>query len=179
MSTRNPWKKLASRQVYSNPWMTVREDSVIRPDGQEGIYGVVETKLATGVVALDDDDRIYLVGQYRYTVDKYSWEIIEGAARDGESPLEAAKRELKEEAGISAADWKLLCPEFHTSNCFTDERAVIFLARNITEGQANPDPTEVLQIKKTTLDDCLNMIRNGEITDAMSIIALYAIKLGI
>ena len=105
MRTENPWKTLESRLVYSNPWISVREDQVIRPDGQNGIYSVVETRIATGVVALTPERDVYLVGQYRYPTEMYSWEIIQGGADEDEEPLAACKRELQEEAGLIAKDW--------------------------------------------------------------------------
>ena len=105
MSTENPWKRIESRTVYTNPWLTLREDRVIRPDGKSGIYTVVETRIATGVVALTPDEEIYLIGQYRYPTEEYSWEIVEGGSDPGEDPLDTAKRELREEAGLVAAQW--------------------------------------------------------------------------
>src|SRR3712207_4165057 len=105
----NPWKTVDSRTVYDNPWINVREDQVIRPDGAPGIYGVVHMKnQAIAVLPMDKDGSIYLVGQYRYTLNAYSWEIPEGGSPEGEDPLETAQRELLEETGLVAASWKLL-----------------------------------------------------------------------
>jgi len=103
--TQNPWQTKSSRLVYENAWIRVREDQVTCPDGQPGIYGVVETRIATGVIALTPQHEIYLVGQFRYPTGEYSWEIIEGGTEDGEEPLAAAKRELQEEAGLVARTW--------------------------------------------------------------------------
>ena len=172
MKTDNPWKKLDSRVVYENPWIRVREDSVLRPDGSDGIYGVVECRKATGVVALTSANEVYLVGQYRYTMNEYSWEIIEGGSEDGETALAAATRELAEEAGLTASTWKQLGDEVHLSNCHSSERGWIFLAENLEETESNPDATEVLEIAKVPLAQALKMIENGEIRDAMSIIGL-------
>lgn len=169
---RNPWKTVSTRTVYSNPWITVREDQVIRPDGNPGIYGVVETRVATGVIALTPDDEVYLVGQYRYPTKIYSWEIIEGGADPGEAPMEAAKRELREEAGLVASAWEQLGDEVHLSNCFSSERALFYLARGLTETDREPEGTEVLQIRKVPLRECVAMVDRGEIKDAMSVIAL-------
>lgn len=177
-SEENPWKKLSSKQVYSNPWISIREDQVIRPDGQEGIYGVVEPRLAVGVLVLDDRDRVCLVGQYRYPIDVYSWEIIEGGAEDGEDALSTAQRELREEAGLIANSWEKLCPDVFLSNCFSSERAVFFLARDLVETQAQPDATEILKLKTVSFEECLQMVKTGEITDSMSVIAItsYALR---
>jgi len=173
MSTENPWKRLESRVVYENAWIRVREDQVIRPDGAEGIYGVVETRIATGVVALTRSFEIYLVGQYRYTMDQYSWEIPEGGTDPGEDALAAAKRELQEEAGIVAGHWEALGGEIHLSNCHSSERAFLFLAQGLSEVPATPEGTEVLQVKKVPLEEAALMVERGEITDAMSILGIY------
>jgi 8-oxo-dGTP pyrophosphatase MutT (NUDIX family) len=137
---------------------------------------VVEPKIATGVVALDDEHYVYLVGQYRYPIDVYSWEIIEGGAELGESGLSAAQRELKEEAGISAASWEALGPSFYLSNCFTSERAEVFLARNLTVGEACPDGDELLKTIRIPFAEALARVARGEISDAVSIIALQRAK---
>src|SRR5437868_652855 len=116
MSEVSPWKCLSSRTVYTNDWIKVREDQVIRPDGKPGIYGVVETRIATGVLALTPDLQVYLVGQYRYPMDEYSWEIIEGGSDDGDDgALLTAQRELQEEAGLVAEHWEPLGHELHLS----------------------------------------------------------------
>ncbi len=128
MNRANPWKTLQSKVTYQNAWITVREHDVIRPDGKPGIYGVVETRIATGVVALTDSHEIYLVGQYRYPTNEYSWEIIEGGSDPQETALDAAKRELKEEAGLMAASWEPLGSEIHLSNCHSSEVGFLFTA---------------------------------------------------
>lgn len=169
----NPWKTLESKLIYQNPWIRVREDSVIRPDGEPGIYGVVEArKVATGVIALNHSGEIYLIGQYRYPTRCYSWEIVEGGAEPGEPPLQAAQRELREEAGLSADSWEPLGAEVHLSNCVSDEIAVFFVARGLKEIGNAPDGTEVLQRRCVPLQEAMAMVDRGEITDAMSIIAL-------
>ena len=168
----SPWRTLSSREVYDNPWIRVREDQVIRPDGKPGIYGVVETRIATGVIALTPENEVYLVGQYRYPVNEYSWEIIEGGSDPGEPALEAAKRELREEAGLTAENWKQLGPEFHLSNCFSSEIGIVFLAQGLTLGQADPEGTEILKIKKLPLTQALEMVHSGEIKDSVSIVGL-------
>lgn len=172
MASENPWRRLDSRIVYRNAWITVREDGVVRPDGQPGIYGVVVTRPATGVLALTEDGRVYLVGQYRYTLDAYSWEIIEGGGEPGESPLQAAQRELREEAGLEARDWTPLGGEIALSNCHSDERAHLFVARDLRHVGAAPEGTEDLRVKAIPFAEALAMVDYGEITDAVSVIAL-------
>lgn len=176
MSEHNPWKTLSSRIVYENPWITVREDQVIRPDGQPGIYGCVQTRLATGVVALTPSHEVYLVGQYRYTLGEYSWEIVEGGSDPGEDALTAAKRELREEAGLEAAHWEPLGGEVHLTNCHSDERGYLFLATDLTEVGAAPEGTEELVVKRLPFREALRMVDTGEIKDAMTIMALYRLE---
>lgn len=167
----NPWRTVASKNVYDNPWITVREDAVIRPDGEAGIYGAVHFKnIAVGILALDGDD-IYLVGQHRYTLNHYSWEIPEGGCPQGEAPLDAAKRELEEETGLRAGKWTAM-GEAHLSNSVSDEYAVWFLATELTKGEPHPDGTERLQVRKISFGEALNMALNGEITDSLSMLAI-------
>jgi 8-oxo-dGTP pyrophosphatase MutT (NUDIX family) len=168
----NPWKTRSSRVVYDNPWIRVREDQVTHPDGKPGIYGVVHYKnLAIGVIAVDNQGYVQLVGQYRYPLNRYSWEIPEGGCPEGEEPLRAAQRELLEETGLQAREWKLL-GESDLSNSVSDERAYWFRASDLIQGEAEPEGSEVLQRRRVPLDEALAMIDRREITDALSIIAL-------
>lgn len=172
MNTQNPWKTIDSRTVYKNPWICVREDNVIRPDGKPGIYGVVETGVACGVVAVDCENMVYLVGQYRYPIKRYCWEIVEGASMQGESPLDTSKRELREEVGLHASNWMQLGAEVHPSNCMTTEVGYLFLATDLKEGTSEPEGTEVLEIRKMPFRQALQMVHSGEITDMLSIVGL-------
>lgn len=175
MSSQNPWKTLSTRRIYENPWIRVREDQVLRPDGSPGIYGVIESKVATGVVALSERNEVYLVGQYRYPTEHYSWEIIEGGAEPNEPPLSAIKRELREEAGLEAQNWEQLGGEVHLSNCFSSEVAYLYTARNLEVVPRQPDVTEVLEVRCMPLRAALEMVDSGEIKDALSIIGLLRV----
>lgn len=169
---RNPWQTLSSRNVYENNWISVREDEVLRPDGRPGIYGVVHFRnVAVGVLALDEDDSLYLVGQYRYTLDRYSWEIPEGGCAAGEEPLSAARRELEEETGLRARDWRRL-GEAHLSNSATDEIAVWYVATGLTQGRRSPEGTEEIEVRRVPFHKALEMVLCGEINDALSMIAI-------
>ena len=172
-----PWMRLARRSAYANPWLEVLHDDVLRPDGSPGIYGVVHLRnAAVGVVVLDDDDRVLLVGQYRYTLDEYSWEIPEGGVPFDEDLVDGARRELREETGFEAAEWRLLF-RFALSNSVTDEVGAIFLATGLTPGVATPEPSEELAVRWVALDEALAMIDSGELTDLMSVAGLLRVAL--
>jgi 8-oxo-dGTP pyrophosphatase MutT (NUDIX family) len=172
-----PWTRQSRRVAYENAWLTVWHDEVTRPDGQPGIYGVVHfANAACGIVALDGEDRVLLVGQHRYTLDEYSWEIPEGGVPAGEDPLEGARRELREETGIEAADWAELA-RFDLSNSVTDERGMLFLATGLSEGRADPDPTEDLAIRWVPFAEALAMTIDGRITDAISMLGIQRVAL--
>ncbi len=174
----SPWRRHARRVAYDNPWVTVWHDEVTRPDGQPGIYGVVHFEsLAVGVVALDADDRVVLVGQYRYTLDAWSWEIPEGGVPFDEDPLDGAGRELREETGIEAARWSELA-RVHLSNSVSDEAGILYLATDLTDGPAAPDGTEIgLEVRRVPFAEALAMALDGRITDAMSVVALQRLAL--
>ena len=169
---RNPWRVRATRTVYENRWIRVREDAVRRPDGSDGIYGVVHVAPSVGVVALDPEVRVRLVGQWRYGVARYSWEIVEGAMDPGEPAEHAAERELREEAGLAAGRLEPLGPPLELSNSVTDERGYLFLARDLEPVPSAPDPTEVLEHRWVPLERCRDLVASGEIRDAMTMVAL-------
>jgi 8-oxo-dGTP pyrophosphatase MutT (NUDIX family) len=173
---KNPWTKISSTIAYENNWIRVEHQEVITPTGSEGIYGKVHFKnIAVGIIAMDAYNNIWLVGQYRYPCGIYSWEIPEGGCPSHEEPKMAALRELEEEAGLIAGSIEMLT-EFYTSNSVTDEKAIIFVAKEITFTTPKPDPTERLVVKKIALQDALGMIFDGQITDSLTIIALLMLK---
>ena len=171
------WQTHSEETVYENPWIRVSHREVTAPTGRAGIYGVVHFKsLAVGIVALDAEGYTWLVGQHRYTLGSYSWEIPEGGSDPDEPALLTAQRELREETGISAAHWTPLL-DLHTSNSVTDEAAVAFLAQDLTIGETAPDETEVLALRRVPLDEALEMVMDGRITDALAMASLMKVKL--
>lgn len=173
----NPWKTLSETTGYENKWIRVSHRDVLNPSGGPGIYGVVEFKnVAVGVVPLDAEGNTWLVGQYRYTLGQYSWEIPEGGCPLGEDPLAAAKRELLEETGITARLWTPLL-ELHTSNSVTNEYGVAFVARELEFGEAQPEETEQLRVRKLPFAEALDMVLRGDITDALSMVAILKVAL--
>jgi 8-oxo-dGTP pyrophosphatase MutT (NUDIX family) len=173
----NPWRRVSRRVAYDNPWISILHDDVVRPDGQPGIYGVVHFKhLAIGVVPMDAQDRVLLVGQWRYTMDHYSWEIPEGGGDFDEDPEAAARRELVEETGYRDGNWHEIC-RAELSNSVSDEITILFVATDLVEGPAAPEGTEQIQMRWVPFDECLAMIERGEIADAMSILALWKLAL--
>jgi 8-oxo-dGTP pyrophosphatase MutT (NUDIX family) len=168
----NPWKTLSSRAVYENPWIAVREDQVIRPDGLPGIYGVVHFKnRAVGVLPVDRDGAVWLVGQHRYPLGAYSWEIPEGGCPETESPEETARRELREETGLIAGRLELVATS-HLSNSVSDELGFVFRATGLVEGADEQEGTERIEVRRVAWSEAWRMYKAGQITDSLSVIAI-------
>ncbi|MBA4198802.1 MAG: DNA mismatch repair protein MutT [Chitinophaga sp.] len=173
----NPWTVIDEQKVYDNKWIAVTHYNVINPSGGKGVYGKIHFKsVAIGIVAVDDNMNTYLVGQYRFTINQYSWEIPEGGCPFNEDPLNAAKRELLEETGLKANHWQLLGESF-LSNSVSDEKAIYYLATGLSQHEAEPEETEQLQTKKIPLQEAFAMVDNGIITDALAVLALQKTQL--
>jgi 8-oxo-dGTP pyrophosphatase MutT (NUDIX family) len=165
----NPWQTLSSQSVYDNPWISVREDQVINPKGGRGIYGVVHMKnKAIGIIPVDAEGNTYLIGQYRYALNEYSWEIPMGGGLIERDFLESAQRELKEETGFTAKRWTNIA-RLHTSNSVTDEEGFVFLAEELVAGETAFEETEDLKIKKVPFAEAVRMVMEDEITDSISV----------
>jgi 8-oxo-dGTP pyrophosphatase MutT (NUDIX family) len=172
----NPWKIISDKLVYENKWISVTEFDVINPNGGEGIYGKVHFKnLAVGILPLDEGFNTWLVGQYRFTLNAFSWEITEGGGDPG-NPLGSAQRELLEETGLVAGEWTQIL-SMHLSNSVSDEYAVIFLARQLEQRSSMPEETEKLTVKKLSFEEAYRMVEKGLITDSMSVAAIQKVKL--
>ena len=176
MKEKNPWKKLSGKNIYNNPWISLDEDKVINPGGGKSIYGKVHFKnYAIGIVPLDEELNTWLVGQWRYSLNEYSWEIPMGGGPLNEDILTSAKRELKEETGLSANKWEEVL-KIHTSNSVTDEIGYAFLAQDLTQGATEFEETEDLEIRKLPLKEAMNMVMRDEITDSISMAAILKIS---
>jgi 8-oxo-dGTP pyrophosphatase MutT (NUDIX family) len=175
-TNKNPWKIVSSEEKYDNPWINVVEHKVINPGGGKGIYGKVHFKnIAIGIVPIFENGDTILVGQYRFPLEQYSWEIPEGGGKIGVDPILSAQRELLEETGLIANKWSQLI-EMHLSNSVSDEYAIIFIAEDLIQGEAMPEETEQLQLKRLPLNDAIEMVMKSEITDSMSVAALLKLK---
>lgn len=168
----NPWKTLKSEQVYESGWIKVIKHDCLNPADKPAIYSVVNFKnLAIGILPLDDENNTWLVGQWRYPINEYSWEIPEGGGPLGIDPLESAKRELKEETGIIATDFTEMM-RLHLSNSATDELAIVYIAKGLSFENSEPEESEILQIKKVHINEAFDMVNKGQITDAISVAAI-------
>lgn len=177
MKDQSPWQKLKKETVYENPWIKVENHDVLNPAGNPGIYGTVHFKhLAIGIITLDENNYTHLVGQFRFPLDCYSWEIPEGGGKMDTSPLDTAKRELLEETGLKANHWEELI-RLNTSNSVTDELGIIYLAKDLEQFDAQPDEDEELVIKKVPFEEAYQMVIKGEILDSLSVTAILRLKL--
>ena len=169
----NKWKTLSTEDVYDNPWIKLEEHQVINPGGGRGIYGKVHFKnTAIGIIALDKDDNIWLVGQHRYPLNEWSWEIPEGGGPKGTEVLESAKRELKEETGLVAEKWTII-QRAHLSNSVSDEEGFIFLAEELTAGDMEQEDTEAdMKVWKLPFREALQLVLDGKITDSLSVMGI-------
>jgi ADP-ribose pyrophosphatase len=174
---KNSWTTRGSEVKYETAWIKVTQHDVLNPKGQPAVYGVVSFKnTAVGVVPLDHENNTWLVGQWRYPLKQYSWEIPEGGSPKGEDTLETAKRELKEETGIIAKNYTELC-RMHTSNSVSDEACVLYVARDLSFSESEPEDSEDLMVRKVPFQQAYEMVMNGEITDSLSMVSILKIKI--
>ena len=175
--TKNPWTVLSRATVYENEWIRVDHHEVLGPSGRPGVYGTVHFKSqATGVVPIDENGNVILVGQYRFPLHAYSWEIPEGGGTHSATALESAQRELREECSLAAACWMEILG-MDLSNSVSDERSTAFLAWELSEAPAEPDETELLQVARVPFWDAIDRVKRGEIRDAISVAALVRVAL--
>jgi ADP-ribose pyrophosphatase len=173
----NPWTTLTSQPIYDSAWIGVTKHDVLNPNGNPGVYSVVHFKnIAIGILPLDKDHNTYIVGQYRYPLKQYSWEIPEGGGKLDVDPLDSAKRELHEETGITAGKWTKI-QEMHLSNSATDEFCILYVAQDLSYGESEPEDDEKLEVRKLHFDELYNMVVNGEVTDSLTVAAVLKAKL--
>jgi len=174
---KNPWTTLQTEVKFETPWISVSKHDVLNPAGKPGLYGLIHFKnLAIGVLPLDENLNTWLVGQWRYPLNTYSWEIPEGGGPHNQDPLVSAERELKEETGLIAGNYRELC-RMHTSNSATDEYAILYIARDLRQEEAEPEESEDLQVKQLPFEEAYHMVMRGEITDSLSMVAILKTKL--
>lgn len=174
---RGPWTTLKEEVRYETPWIKVTHHDIIDPGGRQGIYGTVHFKnLAIGVVALDDDMNTWIVGQYRYPVQAYSWEIPEGGGKRDIPPLLSAQRELREEAGIEAGRWREIL-RMDLSNSASDEHCLLYVAQDLTFHAPQPDHDEELALRKLPFAELYAMVQRGEVLDSLTVAAVMKVRL--
>jgi len=161
-----------TQQVHRTPWLSIRDDKIVWPDKREAVWTVIEFRPAIGVVALTEDRQVHLVGQHRYAVNRYEWELPEGLVDEGEDLLQAAKRELREETGLIARQWTPL-GSTHPHNSSCDATYHIFLAEELEQGPASPEQTEILARRLVPLAELMKMVQNDQILDAFTIIGVF------
>lgn len=173
----NPWTTLDSSVKYENAWIRVTESKVLNPSGNPGIYGVVHFKnKAIAIVPLDEEYNTWIVGQYRYTLNTYEWEVPEGGCPENEVPLQGAQRELEEEVGLQAGQWDMILVT-QLSNSVSDEIGYTFLARKLNYVGSSPEETELLHVRKLPFDELVEMVFRGEIKDGLSVASILKVKL--
>jgi ADP-ribose pyrophosphatase len=173
----NPWITHKSEKVYDSPWISLTKHDVTNPNGHPGTYSVIHFQnLAIGVIVLDEQMNTWLVGQWRYPLDKYTWEIPEGGGKIGIDPLISAQRELLEETGITAKKWTPIL-EMHLSNSASDEHCFIYLAQDLTFGESMPEEDEALEVVKIPFNEFYQRVESGEITDSLTVAAALKIKI--
>jgi 8-oxo-dGTP pyrophosphatase MutT (NUDIX family) len=171
------WTELNRKEVYNNPWIKVTESEVLNPNGGKGIYGVVDFKnLAIGIIPLDEEGYTWIVGQERFPFEgKYTWEIIEGGGPLKDDPVDSAKRELLEEAGLKATKWQHI-QNMDLSNSATTERAIIYVAQGLSQHEAQPEETEELQVRRIPFEELYQMVLSGEVVDSLSVVGVLKLK---
>lgn len=173
----NPWTTLKSEKVYDSPWIGLTKHDVLNPSGNPGTYSVVHFKnIALGILPLDKDYNTWIVGQYRYPINQYSWEIPEGGGKRDIAPLESAKRELLEETGITAQKWTKI-QEMYLSNSASDEFCILYIAQDLSFGEAQPEDNEQLELKKIHFNELYAMVERGEITDSLTVTIVLKAKI--
>jgi len=169
----SPWRNDSEETLFENPWLRLTRHDATAPTGLAADYVVMRPKnVATGVLPIHDDGTVTLVGQQRFALANYSWEMPEGGAPMGEDPFDGVRRELAEEAGLAAEHWRPALT-MELSNSVTDEIAMTWLAWGLSPVPVAPDPTEVIAVVRVPFVDLLDEIGRGTVRDAMTVATAY------
>lgn len=171
----NPYKLLNSKDVYKNPWLTLREDTVMRPEGKEGIFGIVTITSGVSILPMDSDGNVYLIDEFQYAINKQTLLTISGGIDPGETPIEAARRELKEESGISAAEWTNL-GSVDSLTMLVDCTMHLFLAKNLTVGIADTTDQKTIKLVKMSLQEAVDRVMKSQIAPAAGNVLILKAK---
>ena len=173
----NPWRIISKKDVYETQWIKVTHHDVLNPAGNQGVYGTVHFKnYALGIIALDENNNTWIVGQYRFPMNEYTWEIPEGGGPVGQDPLASAKRELLEETGIEAGSWTLI-QRMQLSNSASDEEAFLYLAKDLAYHKPHPEDNEELEQRKISFGELYELVKDGKVTDSLTVAAVLKVKL--
>jgi len=170
---KKPYQTLSSKIDWSCPWFQIRKDEIITPNGQPGVYNVIESPVSVWIVPVTPQNEIVMIYNYRYTIDQWCWEVPAGAVEPGQTTLEAAQAELQQEAGGTAVSWQPI-GKFYTAPGICDEEGRYFLATGVSLGAPQHEATEVMEIHKKPIDDVYAMLHSGKITDSNTALALFA-----
>lgn len=174
---KNPWTTLTTEKIYDSPWIGLTKHNVLTPNNTQGTYSVIHFKnIALGILPLDEEYNTWIVGQYRYPINQYSWEVPEGGGKHDVPPLESAKRELLEETGITANRWTKI-QELHLSNSASDEFGILYVAQDLTFGESHPEDEEELVCRKIHFNELYKMVIDGEITDSLTVTIVLKAKI--
>jgi ADP-ribose pyrophosphatase len=172
MKPHGPWTILASQPIYRDPWVGLRRDDVLRPDGQPGTHVVVDIKPGVAVLALDDAGFVYLTDEFHYGVGRHTLEVVSGGCDAGEEPLSTAKRELREELGITATEWTALGSVDPFTSVGVSPTA-LFLAQRLSFGEHAQEGTERIRCVKMPLSEAVAAVMDSRITHGPSGVLIF------
>ena len=171
MTKKGPWQVENTTQKYKSAWLELSEDAVIQPNGSPGLFATVKIRPGVSVIALDDDENVYLTSEYRYAIEQESIEVVSGAIEESEEPATAARRELREELGIEAKDWVYL-GFVHPLTSMVYSPAHLFMAKQLSFFEPQTDDSEIIQMVKKTLTEAVEMVLESKITHAPSCVLI-------
>lgn len=171
MKKRGPFTLISSKLIYENPWIRLREDKVVKPDKVRGIFGVITMKVGSSTLAVDNKKNVYLVEEYKYGIQNRSTEVVSGAIKKNETPLRAAKRELKEETGLTAKKWISL-GKVNPFTTIVNSPNYMFLATNLRKTKNCLEGGEKIKLIKLPFFQAVKMVLTGKITHSASCVLI-------